>query len=152
MAASASDLGGIEVAKRSLVITIGLATITYNPDCTALIIAAGESKAGIVAESIQSSRNIFYPATSLQVLSNARFYITEGASKFLYQRKAAQLALLDSISNEQIEQIVVSVSVKLKKKIEFLTKEDYYNDSFGRLLLSRESTSIDEINKQVVNS
>ena len=39
MAASASDLGGIEVAKRSLVITIGLSTITYNPECTALIIA-----------------------------------------------------------------------------------------------------------------
>jgi len=152
MAASASDLGGIEVAKRSLVITIGLATITWNPECTALIIAAGESKAGIVAESIQSSRNVFFPATSLQVLSNARFYITEGASKFLYQRKAAQLALVEDLSDDQIEQIVVSVSVKLNKKIELLTKEDYYNDSFGRLILSKESLLIDEINKNVIDS
>ncbi len=152
MAASSSDLGGIEVAKRSLVITIGLATITYNPECTALIIAAGESKAGIVAKSIQSKRNVFYPATSLQVLPNARFYITEGASKFLYQRKAVQLALAENLSDDQIEQIVVNISIKLDKKIELLTKEDYYNDSFGRLLLTRGSASIDEINSKVINS
>lgn len=152
MAASATDLGGIEVARRSLVITIGLSTITFNPECTALIIAAGESKAGIVAESIQSPRNVFYPATSLQVLSNARFYITEGASKFLYQRKSAQMALLETLSDEQIEHIVVNVSVSLGKKIELLTKDDYYNDLFGRLLLSRSSSSISEINQKTIDS
>ena len=152
MAASASDLGGIEVAKKSLVITIGLASITWNPECTALIIAAGESKAGIVANSIQSRRDVFFPATSLQVLANARFYITEGAAKFLYQRKSAQLALLDKLSEDRIEQIVVSVSLKMKKKIERLTKEDYYNDSFGRLLLSKSTKSIEAINNQVIDS
>jgi glucosamine-6-phosphate deaminase len=152
MAASASDLGGIEVAKKSLVITIGLATITWNPECTALIIAAGESKAGIVASSIQSPRDVFFPATSLQVLGNARFYITEGAAKFLYQRKSAQLALLDNLSKDQIEQIVVSVSLKLEKKIELLTKEDYYNDSFGRLLLVKCTEPIKVINNQIIES
>jgi len=39
-AAAAGDLGGVEVARRRLVITIGLRTITFNPDCTAIIIAA----------------------------------------------------------------------------------------------------------------
>ena len=48
-AAAATDLGGIEVSRSRLVITIGLATITYNPTATAIIIAAGDAKAPIVA-------------------------------------------------------------------------------------------------------
>ena len=34
-----------ETARNRLVITVGLATITHNPECTAIIIAAGEAKA-----------------------------------------------------------------------------------------------------------
>ena len=82
-AAAASDLGGIEVARRRLVITIGLATITYNPDCTALIVAAGEAKAGIVAASLASPPHVHYPASTLQRLPRARFYLTQGAAKGL---------------------------------------------------------------------
>jgi glucosamine-6-phosphate deaminase len=52
-AAAATDLGGIEVARKRLVITIGLSTITHNPACTAIIIAAGEAKAGIVRGAIE---------------------------------------------------------------------------------------------------
>ncbi|HTO94518.1 MAG TPA: glucosamine-6-phosphate deaminase, partial [Bacteroidota bacterium] len=43
-AAAATDLGGIEISRTRLVITIGLATITYNPAATAIIIAAGDAK------------------------------------------------------------------------------------------------------------
>jgi glucosamine-6-phosphate deaminase len=43
-AAAAGDLGGIEVSRRRLVITVGLGTITFNPQCTAIIIAAGEGE------------------------------------------------------------------------------------------------------------
>ncbi|KKN94368.1 hypothetical protein LCGC14_0189820, partial [marine sediment metagenome] len=62
-AAAAADLGGIEVARQRLVITIGLATITFNPDCAAIIMAAGEAKARIVADSIQSNIHIRHPAS-----------------------------------------------------------------------------------------
>ncbi|MGH7451411.1 MAG: 6-phosphogluconolactonase, partial [bacterium] len=77
-AAAATDLGGIEIARQRLVITIGLATITHNPNCTAIIIAAGEAKAPIVADAIQQPKHIRYPATVLQDLPNARFYLTQG--------------------------------------------------------------------------
>jgi len=40
-AAAAVDLGGIETARKRLVITIGLRTITQNKNCTAIVIAAG---------------------------------------------------------------------------------------------------------------
>ena len=35
MAAAAADLGGIEIVRKKAVITIGLETITCNPECTA---------------------------------------------------------------------------------------------------------------------
>jgi 6-phosphogluconolactonase/Glucosamine-6-phosphate isomerase/deaminase len=76
-AAAATDLGGIEIARKRLVITIGLDTITYNPDATAIIIAAGEAKGNIVRDSIQTSVSNKYPATVLQRLKNARFYFNK---------------------------------------------------------------------------
>ncbi len=82
-AAAASDLGGIEISKNRLVITIGLGTITHNNQAIAIIIAAGESKAPIVKMSLESDQDVKYPATVLQKLENSRFYITEGASKTL---------------------------------------------------------------------
>ena len=55
-AAAATDLGGIEVSRSRLVITIGLATITFNPSATALIIAAGDAKAKIVRQAIEEEK------------------------------------------------------------------------------------------------
>jgi glucosamine-6-phosphate deaminase len=50
-----ADLGGIEVSRSRLVITIGLAISAYNPTATAIIIAAGDAKAPIVASAIERS-------------------------------------------------------------------------------------------------
>lgn len=82
-AVAASDLGGIEVSSNRLVITIGLDSIVYNPDAVAIIIAAGEAKAKVVKQSLQSHITNIYPATVLQKLKNSRFYITEGAGSRL---------------------------------------------------------------------
>ena len=79
-AASASDLGGIEVSRNRLVITVGLGTITFNPDGLTLIFAAGESKAQVVKNALENPIDNLYPATVLQRQRNARFYITEGAA------------------------------------------------------------------------
>jgi glucosamine-6-phosphate deaminase len=57
-AASASDLGGIEVARKRLALTIGLETITYNPDCVAVIMAAGESKSKIVRDAVMNEAHV----------------------------------------------------------------------------------------------
>ncbi len=79
-AASASDLGGIEVSRSRLVITIGLGTITYNPDAVVVIFAAGEAKAQVVKYALENPPDNLYPATVLRRLKNARFYLTEGAA------------------------------------------------------------------------
>ncbi len=79
-AVAAGDLGGIEVSANRLVITIGLETITYNPNVSAIIIAAGEAKAGVVKESLEHKMSNIYPASVLAKSPNSRFYLTEGAA------------------------------------------------------------------------
>ena len=79
-AAAASDLGGIEVSRNRLVITLGLGTLAYNPECVSVIFAAGESKAHVVKDALENEPHNIYPATFLQKQKNARFYLTEGAA------------------------------------------------------------------------
>ncbi len=79
-AVSATDLGGIEVSRNRLVITIGLGTLGYNADNKAIVYAAGEAIAEIIKNSLESEPCVLYPATSLQNLKNSRFYLTDGAS------------------------------------------------------------------------
>lgn len=152
MAASASDLGGIEVSRRSLVITIGLATITYNKNCVALIIAAGEAKADIIKDAITSTRNVEFPATSLQRLPKARFYITQGAAKNLEERKLAFIESLKEFDDDLIEEIVVGVSVASDKRIIDLTDADYKEKKFGRVLLKKVGKKVSELNVQIQKS
>jgi glucosamine-6-phosphate deaminase len=82
-AAAAGDLGGIEISGKKKVITIGLGTITFNPDCVAIIFAAGDTKAPMVRDAIENTQNSRYPGTALQKLPNARFYLTTGAASLL---------------------------------------------------------------------
>ena len=83
-AAAAGDLGGIEVSRNRKVITIGLGTLTHNPNGVSIIFAAGEAKAGVVKNALQNSPDNLYPATVLGRQKNARFYLTEGAAVLLH--------------------------------------------------------------------
>lgn len=79
-ATAATDLGGIEQVRKKAVITMGLETITYNPNTVAVIMAAGQSKSKVVANAIQQDPQLLYPATVLQKLPHARFFITRSAT------------------------------------------------------------------------
>ncbi|MDD5673921.1 MAG: 6-phosphogluconolactonase, partial [Chitinivibrionales bacterium] len=85
-AAAAQDLGGMEAVRKKAVITIGLGTISANPNVVALIIAAGQSKARVIADALEQEAHIDYPASSLQKLAHARFYLTAGAASALSAR------------------------------------------------------------------
>jgi len=129
-AAAAQDLGGIEVARKSLVITIGLDTITFNRSCVAIIMAAGEAKARIVADSIQNDIHVHYPATVLQKLKRSRFYLTSGAAKDLVQRRRALLRSKKTLSPEDEERIVIDLALKNNCPIARLT-ENHFRQGFG---------------------
>ncbi|OGB68167.1 MAG: glucosamine-6-phosphate deaminase [Caldithrix sp. RBG_13_44_9] len=151
-AAAASDLGGIEIARQRLVITIGLGTITYNPECTAIIIAAGEAKAQVVSDAIQQDQNVKYPATALHILPNARFYLTKGAAKKLIQRQFLQLNQQPQTSDEQVEQIVIDLAVSKNKKISDLTSNDIEQEPAAALVLAKRGVPAPELCQMVKNS
>jgi glucosamine-6-phosphate deaminase len=126
-AVAAGDLGGIEISRHRMVITIGLETITYNPDATAIIFAAGESKAGIIKASLESEPTNVYPATVLQKLLGSRFYLTQGAASRLpdsvrrYYEKG-------SWSQEKTERAVINLCKGIDKYGHHLLREDLQTD------------------------
>jgi len=148
-AAAATDLGGIEVARNRLVITIGLDTITYNKDATAIIIAAGEAKANIVRDSIQSEMSNKYPASVLQKLKNAKFYLTNGAAIRLPERRYAELQKEKKLSNTAVERAIINLSYNSKKALKELTDADYNKDKFTKLAKKRTGKSAEELGNMV---
>ncbi|MBI4810095.1 MAG: 6-phosphogluconolactonase, partial [Ignavibacteriales bacterium] len=140
-AAAATDLGGIEVSRNRLVITIGLATITYNPTVTAIIMAAGEAKADVIAHAIQEKRSPQYPASVLQDVPNARFYLTKGASNKLIERSYNDFSNLERYCEEDIDRTVVSLSLLKKESILNLTDRDFKGDRFATTLLKKTGRS-----------
>jgi glucosamine-6-phosphate deaminase len=151
-AAAAGDLGGIEVSGNRLVITIGLETITYNRDCTAIIIAAGEAKAEIVRLAIESEKNVLYPATALQVLPNARFYITHGAAKHMVERRLHAIEQSEAVSDRDVERCVIDLAVERRKRILDLTEEDFAGDRLASAIVQRQSASIESLKERVTGA
>ena len=151
-AAAATDLGGIEVAKKRLVITIGLDTITYNPEATAIIIAAGEAKGNIVRDSVQTEISNKYPASVLQRLPNARFYLTNGAAFRLVERRYSDVVKEKHLSSVSIERAVINLCLEKNKALLDLTDEDFNSNKLTKLIIERSKKSALEIGKEIHRS
>lgn len=148
-AAASSDLGGIEIAKNRLVITIGLDTIAYNKNATAIIIAAGEAKSNIVRDSIQNSATNEFPATVLQKLENGRFYLTNGAALRLIERRYTDMLEEEPLSEMSIERGVFNLVVEKNKTLTELTKEDYQSDKIANLILKKTKKTPKELGETI---
>ena len=144
-AAAATDLGGIEVARNRLVITIGLDTITYNPEAVAIITAAGEAKARVIKDAVEQQADNQYPASALHKLANARFYLTKGAAILLTERRYEDVTKMAPIPDHEIEHIVVDLAKDRKKYLHDLTKEDYGTIRSSAWILSKTGKSPKEL-------
>ena len=147
-AAAATDLGGIEVSRNKSVITIGLSTITYSPDAVALIIAAGEAKAGIVARTIESPPSNRYPGSALQILPRARFYLTHGAARGLTNHVFVDFQRKAELSEEDIDHTVMDLSLARDKRIRDLAAEDFRSDRFGTEVLAKTKATPEALTTQ----
>jgi glucosamine-6-phosphate deaminase len=123
-AAAAGDLGGIEVSRNKPVITIGLGTISFKKDAVILIFAAGEAKSGVVADAIQNERHVRYPASVLQGLPNARFYLTHGATIRLPERLIEDINRAPALRDEELEKRVINLALKVNKRLDQLEDRD----------------------------
>ena len=129
----ATDLGGIEVSRTRLVITIGLGTICFNPNAKAIVYAAGEAIADTIKLAVESSPTVDAPATALQKLTNARFYLTDGAA----------VKLDDSIdtyyktgpwTHQKTERAVMELCRKINKFGPKLEVDDLKADKYCRMI------------------
>jgi glucosamine-6-phosphate deaminase len=132
-AVAAGDLGGIEVSANRLVITIGLETITFNPQVTAIIIAAGEAKAQVVKESLEQPMTNIHPASVLAKSINSRFYLTEGAATKLddyvdYSYKNGEWTPAKS------EKAIINLCKEINKYGHRLLLEDLKKDKYCKMI------------------
>ena len=150
-AAAAQDLGGMEIAGKRLVITIGLSTVTYNRSCVALITAAGEAKADIVAQSMLREKTIHYPATALHDLPEARFYLTGGAAKRLTERNIGLIKTGTVINARVAERIIIDISLEQRMPIAKLEKKHLQSNGYGKLLLRQGGESLSSLKERVIS-
>ena len=143
-AVSAGDLGGIEVSRNRLVITVGLETITYNPDVLAIIFAAGEAKADVIKDALENEASNQYPASCLHKLSNSRFYLTNGAA----------VKLTDSVdkyyqtgewTHQKTERAVIDLCPKINKFGHRISLEDLKSDRYCRLIPNLNETTVQSV-------
>ncbi|NLA24954.1 MAG: glucosamine-6-phosphate isomerase, partial [Bacteroidales bacterium] len=147
-AVAASDLGGIEVSRDRKIITIGLNTITYNPDAVAIIMAAGEAKAQIVKESLESEQTNVYPASVLRKLPRSRFYLTAGAAYKL--NDLVDKYFFDSEWNiKKSEKAVIDLCKKINKYGYKLDLEDLQNDKFCKEIPNLSLKTIDTVTERI---
>lgn len=147
-AAAAGDLGGIEFSRDKTAITIGLKTITQNPNARIIIMAAGEAKAPIIAKTVEQSQNEVYPGSLLQSHSGARFYLTKGASKKLYARQLEDLSSME-LTPQLIDEIVIDLALRKKKGLLELSENDFQSDSKGAIFLKRVAQPVSSIVNRV---
>jgi glucosamine-6-phosphate deaminase len=134
-AAASADLGGIEISRTRLVITVGIATITSNPTSTVIIHAAGDNKVAVVRSAVEEKKHQQYPASFLQDLEYARFYVTSGVAGMLTERRVEALRHRDAIDAESADDIVIGLSLALNKPLRELTKEDFERSPLSAELL-----------------
>ena len=148
-AAAATDLGGIEVSRKRLVITIGLGTLTFNPRAAVIIISAGEAKAPVVAAAVRGDKSVLVPGTALHALPHARFYVTRGSAKRLPERQVQLLAAAAAVSDQQVERILVDLAAAGRKRIVDLTESDILADRFGRVVLDKRPENAETLTQLV---
>lgn len=147
-AVAAGDLGGIEVSRKRKIITIGLQTITYNPDAVAIIMAAGEAKAQIVKESLETEQTNFYPASVLAKLPNSRFYLTEGAAMRLHD--SLQKYYFDSEWDiKKTEKSVVEFCEGINKYGNKISVDELRQDPYCRHIPNLDKNTIPSIMSRV---
>ncbi|MFW5758115.1 MAG: glucosamine-6-phosphate isomerase [Bacteroidota bacterium] len=148
-AVAASDLGGIEISANRLVITIGLESITYNPDAVAIIIAAGEAKAGIVKDSLENEISNLYPASVLAKLKNGRFYLTQGAASKLNDMVVRQYKT-GKWTQEKSEKSVIDLCKKVQKFGHRLVLDDLKNDPFTQMIPNLDENIVQQVSDDIV--
>jgi glucosamine-6-phosphate deaminase len=143
-AAAAGDLGGIEISRNHKVITIGLGTLTYNPDGVSIIFAAGEAKAPVVRNALGDTPVNLYPATVLQRQETSRFYLTEGAASLL-DDSIERYYTTGEWTQEKTEKAVFDLCLRINKYATRLEPVDLESDRFCSMIPGLSMDTVNDV-------
>jgi len=147
-AVAAGDLGGIEISRNRLVITIGLDTIVHNPDVVAIIIAAGEAKADVIKNALEEKPSNLYPASVLQDKKNCRFYITRGAGIKLSDF-VDDYYLSGDWNDEKTDRIIIDLCTRLDRFGKNLSLDDLKKDPYASQIPGLNESTVKTVMKRV---
>lgn len=147
-AQSAVDLGGMHYSRNKTAITIGLKTITSNPNAKIIITAAGEVKAPIIQKSIESKPDKRYPISQLPK-SNTLFYLTKGAASQLTARKSIALSQIknDFLNHPAVQNAIIEIAIAEEKSLLDLTASDLEKHLTGQALLAHPDFNLESLKK-----
>lgn len=143
-AIAAGDLGGIEVSRNRLVITIGLDTITYNPEATAIVFAAGEAIADVIKNSLEETPSNQYPASVLSKLPNGRFYLTNGAAIKLND-VVDKYYQTGEWTHQKTERAIIDLCPKINKFGHRVTLEDLKADKYCSMIPNLDENTVQSV-------
>ena len=98
-----------------------------------------------MALAIQEEKSPQYPASVLQDLENARFYVTKGAASQLIERKFEDFCKITAPVDADVDDVVVSLALSHGKALTELTQEDFERDRFARELLRKTGAQYNEL-------
>ena len=125
-------------------------TITYNPDNVAIIFAAGEAKANVVKNALESKPTNLYPATVLGKLKNARLYLTSGAASSLDESVKSYYDSGDW-THEKTERAVIDLCQRLDKYGHHLTLDDLRADKFCSLIPNLSQSTVESVIQSILS-
>lgn len=146
-AQAAKDLGGIVHAQDKVAISIGLGTITMKPDVIMIVMADGDSKSEVVKDAVEREFDLQYPATIMQKIPNARFYVTHGAAKSLIDRRTEDISIAtrNGWSVDLLEEVILQIALAEQKQILHITEADLEKYDAGKLILLNPPKSLPAI-------
>jgi glucosamine-6-phosphate deaminase len=127
-----------------LVITIGLDTITHDPNAVSIIFAAGEAKADIVKGSLETEPDAVYPASVLQRQKNSRFYLTTGAACKLTD-SVNQYYKTGEWTHTKTEKAVIDLCQKINKYGHHLPLEDLKADPYTSQIPNLDESTVQTV-------
>ena len=132
---AASDFYGEEFVP-PLAITMGVGTIMEARKI--FLVAWGEGKAPIVAQTVQGPIDTTVPATFLQLHPNCEFVLdTASASELTRIKSPWELFPVDWSEPKMIKKAVIWLALKLNKVVLKLTNEDYNEHGMSSLIAER---------------
>lgn len=139
-AAAAGDLGGIEKALKISAMTIGLDTIRRKKDAVIIIMAAGEGKASVIQDVLENETSERTPGSAFHGHEGARFYITNGASINLKERKEEKVLNIKEEDIKSFYDLYLSSSIEtryiLNPSTAFTLLESIFHDASLALKIS----------------